>query len=247
MNILKKLLKSKKSPYGIRGYRFIGSIIDVNYITHMRLYDKISDFSKDIRGGELLDFGCGNKPYKQLFMNVDKYIGVDIEVSGHDHEKEDIEYYWDGNKLPFENESFDYVISTEVFEHIFNLDNSLDEISRIMKKGGQLLVTVPFVWEEHERPYDFARYSNYGIEFLLKKHGFSIERREKSCTYLESVAQLKNTYWEKVLFNKAWYPISMLLRLFISFPITAFGVIFSRLLPDSDELYLDNVILARKC
>ena len=110
--------------------------------------------------GRILDVGCGTKPYKSLFTFTE-YIGVDIENPGHDHSLEDIDIYYDGKTLPFDKESFDSVISNQVFEHVFNPPEFLTEIHRVLKPDGKLLLTVPFVWDKHEQPYDFFRFTKY--------------------------------------------------------------------------------------
>ena len=55
----------------------------------------------------------------------------------------------------------------QVLEHVFNPDDFVREIARVLKPGGALLLTVPFVWNEHEQPYDYARYSSFGLRAFL--------------------------------------------------------------------------------
>jgi ubiquinone/menaquinone biosynthesis C-methylase UbiE len=81
-----------------------------------------------------MDFGCGKKPYKEIF-GFDEYIGVDIEVSGHDNTQHDIDVFWDGKSLPFADNTFDSILASEVFEHVFELDAVLDELRRVLKPG----------------------------------------------------------------------------------------------------------------
>jgi hypothetical protein len=69
--------------------------------------------------GKLLDFGCVSKTYKKYFSHTDAYIGLDIEQSGHLHTNEQIDVFYDGKKIPFEENYFDSVFSSEVFEHVF--------------------------------------------------------------------------------------------------------------------------------
>jgi len=230
------------------GFTILGAFFDPNYLTHRSLYRLIKDISKRFTGGRLLDFGCGNKPYQELFANrVDRYDGVDIEQSGHDHTNESIDYFWDGKTLPFENESYDHVISTEVFEHVFEIDNTLNEINRVMKVGADGIFTVPFAWEEHEKPYDYGRYSHFGLEYLLNKHGFEVVDRRKSGTYIQTIYQMKCCYWEKKIFIKVHNTyLYHLLVLLIAAPVTLRGLFWSLVLPDSDELYMDNVVYIRK-
>ena len=130
---------------------FIGFFINPFFIIRRGLYKGIRE-NAPFLSGKLLDFGCGKKPYKDLF-NVDEYIGLDIEVSGHSHKNEVIDVYYNGKEIPFEKNHFDSIFSSEVFEHVFNIDKVLKEINRVCKPNGHLLITVPFVWDEHEIPY----------------------------------------------------------------------------------------------
>ena len=69
-----------------------GLIINPVYIVHSGLYKYISDYAPMIKGS-VLDFGCGSKPYENLFINSDEYIGCDIEESGHNHKDSKIDYF----------------------------------------------------------------------------------------------------------------------------------------------------------
>ena len=122
--------------------------------------------------GKMMDFGCGSKPYRSFFT-VEEYIGVDFENEGHPHDNEQIDVFYDGKKLPFEDNRFDSILCSEVFEHIFNLEEILKELNRVLKPGGKILITCPFVWNEHEAPFDYARYTRFALESLITKTGYS--------------------------------------------------------------------------
>ena len=98
-----------------------------------------------------MDFGCGTKPYRTFFQ-VEEYVGVDFENPGHPHDNEQIDIFYDGKNIPLPDGYFDSVLSSEVFEHVFNIDEVLAEINRVMKSDGKLLITCPFAWNEHEVP-----------------------------------------------------------------------------------------------
>ena len=84
-----------------------------------------------------MDFGCGSKPYESLFVNAKKYIGIDVEVSGHNHKDSKVDVFYDGKTLPFADKSFDAVVCFEVLEHIFNPDEAITEIRRVLKGDGE--------------------------------------------------------------------------------------------------------------
>ena len=221
---------------------YLGLIINPFYIIRKGLYRGIKNNSEYING-KLLDFGCGHKPYESLF-NVIEYVGLDIEKSGYPNQKS-ANVFYDGKKIPFNDNTFDSVLASEVFEHIFNPDEVLLELNRVLKKGGNILITVPFVWFEHEIPYDFARYSSFGIEHLLRKNGFQIVKTEKTTNYLESVIQLFIAYIFNIVFPKNIY-IQYLLHFLITSPLLIILLLFSKLFPSSDKLYCNLVIVAKK-
>lgn len=222
---------------------FLGLFINPFFFARRGLYINIKKYSSEIKG-IVLDVGCGRKPYRSLF-NVESYIGMDIDNEGHDHTNEDIDIFYDGVFFPFCENFFDSIISNQVFEHVFEPDIFLIEIKRVLKPKGKLLLTVPFAWDEHEQPNDFARYSSFGIKYQLEKNGFKIVKQSKSVNDIRVIFQLLNMYIYKKLKSKNKYINVIISVLFISW-LNILGQIVSFLLPKNDDLYLDNIILAEK-
>lgn len=221
----------------------LGVFINPFYIIRKKLHEKIMIKSSYL-SGKLLDFGCGRKPYENIF-DVEEYTGLDIQESGHDHTNEQIDVYYDGETIPFDDNTFDSIFSSEVLEHVFNPEQILSEIFRVLKPGGHILLTVPFVWAEHEAPYDFARYSSYGIRHLLEKSSFEVVKVEKSTNYMEAIFQIWIAYIYQHLF-----PNNKILRLLMTpvfiAPITLCALVFSAVFPKNDSLYLSNIVVAKK-
>jgi SAM-dependent methyltransferase len=122
--------------------------------------------------GRVVDLGCGDMPFKAYILKTaDEYIGVDWLNSEHDQSNVDV--FADLTKrLPFKEDYADTVVSFQVMEHLPEPAFFLSECFRILKPGGSLLITVPFMWHVHEKPYDYFRYTRYGLEYLLGKSGF---------------------------------------------------------------------------
>ena len=104
------------------------------YFIRKGLYNKINLYSSQLNG-RLLDFGCGAKPYASLFRNVTEYIGLDYASEGHSHSNESIDVYYDGKTIPFDDNCFTAIFSSEVFEHVFSLPEILPELNRVLQKG----------------------------------------------------------------------------------------------------------------
>jgi SAM-dependent methyltransferase len=207
----------------------------------------IAILSKQIKG-TVLDFGCGSKPYKKYFTHADNYIGLDIEQSGHSHKNEQIDVFYDGKTIPFANNYFDASFSSEVFEHVFNIDEVLKEIHRVLKPGGTLLLSCPFAWPEHETPYDFARYSSFGIKFVLEKNGFEIIEQKKTGHFFEVIMQYLIFYIFCLLPKKPSFIYYILHQVFIM-PLMLLTILISGILPKimkRKDLYFNNILLVKK-
>lgn len=220
----------------------LGVFINPFYFARKNLYVAIRKFSTELRGS-LLDIGCGSKPYQALIA-VECYRGLDID-SPTTRMLGLADDLYDGNKFPYQNTTFDSALCNQVLEHVFNPDGFLNEINRILKPGGKLLLTVPFVWDEHEQPYDYARYSSFGLLALLEKSGFKIICHQKLGADATTLFQLANAYFFKISRN---WPKSgkFLLGVTVIPTINIFGVIAGWLLPKNPDLYLDHVVLAEK-
>ena len=143
------------------------------------------------------------------------------------------------------SDSFDSVLCNQVLEHVFNPDYFLSEIHRVLKPSGKLLLTVPFVWDEHEKPYDFARYTSFGLTSLLEKNGFHVLEHRKIGADATILFQLINAYFFKVI-QKLPKIIRFFLVISIMAMVNILGVILGWVLPKNPDLYLDQLILVEK-
>ena len=144
----------------------------------------------------VVDIGAGKSPYRKL-IHCDKYIAVDVE----DRRGAGDVVIADVNKdIPLENNITDLVLMTEVLEHIKEPRVVLAEVYRILKPGGKLILTTPFVWPEHEAPNDFYRYTKYGLEYLLRESGYNDIKIEPKSGYFLTMCQLTMVFMRKKIF-----------------------------------------------
>lgn len=221
-----------------------GVFINPFFFARKNLFKNIKRNASYIHG-RVLDVGCGRKPYQSLFGQAVEYIGLDIENPGHDHSNESIDVFYDGKTFPFADDSFDSVLANQVFEHVFNPTEFVLEIRRVLKPGGHLLLTVPFAWDEHEQPYDFGRYSSYGLSHILETNGFEIVNFEKSTRGLTAVLQLFIGYVYKTFYSRNRY-LNLLGTIVLISPLSVLGGLVSAIAPKSTDFYLDNIVLAIK-
>ncbi|RYZ31384.1 MAG: class I SAM-dependent methyltransferase [Sphingobacteriales bacterium] len=197
--------------------------------------------------GRLLDFGCGIKPYESLF-NVSEYIGVDYAGEGETYTKERADFLYDGKTLPFPDNHFDGIFTTEVVEHIFNLEAIVPELHRVLRAGGELLLTCPFAMPEHEVPSDYARYTSFAIQDLFVRNGFTVLHYEKTGNFVEAIYQLWLIWLDQGLLHRVRkVPVlRTILRTIVYCSININAIIWSKLFPRNKNLYLNNVILLQK-
>lgn len=222
---------------------FLSAFYHTSFFSRRALARGIKKYAHEMKGN-MMDFGSGAKPYKHLFP-AKEYIGVDIEVSGHNHKTSSVDVYYDGKTIPFEAERFDSLFSSEVFEHVFNLPEILKEIHRVIKPDGTLLVTVPFAIHEHEAPFDFARYTGFGIQDLLEKNGFKVLEIEKTNHYAESIFQLMVWYNASLIYKKFKF-LTFIQLLILVAPLNIFGWMISGILPKRLSYYNNLIVLAKR-
>jgi SAM-dependent methyltransferase len=124
--------------------------------------------------GRLLDVGCGDKPYEQIFRPyVSDYVGIEHEgVFPSTHASAAAgrpDLYYDGNRLPFPDKSFDTVLSVQVLEHTPKPQSLLNEIARVLRPEGLLILSAPFSARLHEEPYDYFRYTPHGLRSMCEE------------------------------------------------------------------------------
>jgi SAM-dependent methyltransferase len=144
------------------------------------------------RGSALLDVGCGRQPYRPWIEQCGlTYHGIDRYVEGCASDASTTRA-WDITRIPwpFDDMSFDAVLCTEVLEHVPDPFVLVEECARICRPGSLLILTAPFVWPEHEAPYDYHRFTRYGLKAIVERCGFKTEALWARGNWSETIAQL---------------------------------------------------------
>lgn len=116
----------------------------------------------------VLDVGCGEKPYADLFPNA-HYVGLNYGI-----EAASPDIVGDAQSLPVRDQSIDIVFSTQVVEHVPEPKQLISEAFRVLKSSGILVLTGPFYWPLHEEPHDFYRFTIHGFQHMLTDAGFEV-------------------------------------------------------------------------
>jgi SAM-dependent methyltransferase len=143
-----------------------------DYIHLSLLLKDISSAITNYAKGDLLDLGCGNKPYEEWYKpKTNTQMGCDVMQS----DKNRVDVICLASELKFEDKKFDTIITTQVLEHVYEQREMMKEAYRVLRHGGAIILTVPFTWELHEEPYDFFRLTKHGLKELFEQAGFEIE------------------------------------------------------------------------
>lgn len=150
-------------------------------------------------GLKILDVGAGEMAFKKWCRHL-AYTSQDLnQYTGEGNNKglqtggwntKNIDIVSDIAQIPVENDSYDAILCTEVFEHIPYPERAVREFRRILRPGGKLLITAPFSSLVHFAPYYYANgFSQYWYEKVLPENGFAIEEIKSNGNYFQYLAQ----------------------------------------------------------
>ena len=191
--------------------------------------------------GRVLDAGCGGKPYRNWFGSVTEYVGLDVMPGP------SVDVVVQSNEQwPLPNEYFDVVLSSQVLEHVEHLELTLAEMNRVLKRGGVMILSFPFIYNEHGAPWDFQRFTAYRAQKLFPS--FEILRLERhggigstlTILWLNWIEQSLNqnfiTRLLKALFLPLWITVSLIMNLM--------GLAFDRI--DRTGAFYNNLLIVIK-
>ncbi|MFM6933966.1 MAG: class I SAM-dependent methyltransferase [Flavobacteriales bacterium] len=123
--------------------------------------------------GKLLDLGCGFVPFYSFYKDqISELTCADWGNSMHQNSFLDVQCDLN-EKLPFENDSFDSILLSDVLEHIRKPEELLKEIQRILTNDGVLIMNVPYFYCLHEEPYDYFRYTEFALKSMVADAGLN--------------------------------------------------------------------------
>ncbi|OGK20813.1 hypothetical protein A2866_04005 [Candidatus Roizmanbacteria bacterium RIFCSPHIGHO2_01_FULL_39_8] len=145
---------------------------------------------------KVLDIGAGELPYKGYFDKCGYFTQDIVNYNGA------IDYVSDAKTIPVKDRSFDYIICTQVMEHVKEPHLVIREMYRILKKGGKVFLTTHGNFEEHGIPYDFFRYTRYGLKYLAISNHFRSAKIKPQGGRFIAVSKFIQTLIPRVLKNK---------------------------------------------
>jgi SAM-dependent methyltransferase len=130
---------------------------------------------------KILDIGAGTGRYRQFFAHCDYKTHDFTKTPDLNGKYTHIDYISDICSIPVKNEEFDYLICTEVIEHVPEPIKAVNEMARIAKKGALLFLTAPLASFLHQEPYHYyGGFTPFWYEKILEEAGFSIITIERN-------------------------------------------------------------------
>ena len=206
-----------------------------------KILNFIKQNSKKIKNDEsVIDLGAGELRYKRYFSHCN-YKSQDLGVGDEDWYFNDIDIKSPIYDVPVEDNSFDYIVCTQVLEHLEYPDKAFLEFYRILKPGGKVLLTAPLGQGEHQVPYDFFRYTQYGLKSLGERSGLKL-------TYIDPhggiFINLEYILWRAIhqLLPFQQNPLFKYFTLFITLPFKFISGVISVILDilDTKKIYTLN-------
>ena len=180
------------------------SLRDFTYLDCRRRAELIAEQAAKLpQGHSLLDVGGKGKPYACFFAGrVAHHYVLDVAPAC------SVDVVGDARVMPFSDASMDVVLITQVLEHIPDPIAVIDEIRRVLKPGGTLLLSVPSIFPQHGSPGDYWRYMPQGLEWILRDF-HSVNVRGEAGT-VPSIFLVANVYLQ--LLAGPWPGLQRLLR-----------------------------------
>ena len=124
-------------------------------------------------GARILDAAAGQCIYEERFAHC-RYVACDRTIGDTSWNYSRLDVIADLAALPFSRNLFDVVLCTHALEHVKDPAAVLTEMAALLKPGGRLYVSVPFLGDPiHQEPYDFFRYTHYGLRHLVQQAGLA--------------------------------------------------------------------------
>ncbi|NLD95141.1 MAG: class I SAM-dependent methyltransferase [Fibrobacter sp.] len=166
-------------------------------VQNYSLYRDTEKLIKKYIKGKLLDIGAGSLAWKNLLGTATTtYISSDFSRT-----HKDLDLIFDVTKpFPVASNSFDSLFCHSVLEHTPEPWKAFDEFYRILNNDGILILSVPFIFYIHGAPYDFFRFTKYGVVQLAEKAGFTVEKLVPSGGIVQFMMNIPSVILSTLLF-----------------------------------------------
>ena len=235
-----KEIKKFKSLWDLFSDRFGKTIFHPQFFAKTFAWEAVTLAEKKSHG-VLLDIGCGRMPYREVLLpKVKKYIGLDHPETSKLYDgaiKPDI--YAEAENIPLKSSSIDTVLMLMVLEHLDDPQKVLLEIKRILKPKGTFIFSTVQMYPVHDAPFDYFRYTRFGLQQLLKKSGFTTQKIVSQGSFWKFWGLSLNVYLFQTILslikNKTTIPLGLVLVFPFYFITIGINILMSLLSEFSDD------------
>jgi SAM-dependent methyltransferase len=231
---MKLILKPNSNYSDLIEFRstFVRSFLDFQFLSRKFAFSQIPKRITEQYFKKVFNFGSPNSMVEYP-LRYERMVIEDILVPS--PKSEDLA-----------NESFDLALALEILEHVANPEEELLKIHGLLCEGGYLLVTTPFLAREHKAPYDFYRWTEEGLNELIKKCGFEIIFSKKRGNILSVMGSFTNYAFYQLL-KSPWFFLALLLTpVFLFFYFLGLISLWLSRNQKTTSVYLGVTVLARK-
>ena len=154
----------------------------------------------EISNAVVVDVGCGRSDNCRWLGQHNILYRLDYPATNGRYENAP-DIYGDACRLPVKTATIDAILMLEVLEHVADAEAALDEIRRVLRPGGKIYLSVPFIYPLHDQPFDYRRFTIYGLRQMLKNRGLHIEREIQHGNSLIVALQVFNLALVEVVRN----------------------------------------------
>lgn len=170
---------------------------------------KLTEHASEGVGKTVLDVGCGGQPLRSYFESRGfRYVGMDVNAAPDG--SIEIVGPIDEDDLPsgLAGKSFDFIVCTEVLEHVAEWKAAWCNLERLLRPGGKMLVTCPHFYIPHEEPYDFWRPTSHAVAYHARNVGLTVLSNERAGAGHDVLGTLLTTFsflprtrrlWDRIL------------------------------------------------
>lgn len=128
----------------------------------------IREISEKTKNKNILEIGSGKKVDNEYCYSYKKYFEKNNRFLCSDVNREFGHRVIDITDMDIKNK-FDMIICLNVLEHVYDYQKAVDNLQRALKKGGELIVFIPYLYPLHDTPHDYFRFSEYALRRVFSK------------------------------------------------------------------------------
>jgi SAM-dependent methyltransferase len=195
------------------------------------------------RGNKVADVGCGEQPLRRWIEGRGaQYTGIDVCQNA----SNSVEVVASILNLPIDNNTFDVVYCTEVLEHVSDMHVAFREITRILRPGGVLVISVPFAYPLHEEPFDYWRITPHKLTEQASEYGLKMDNLIVSGNEIELMATIWCNMWSRLSANESmlWRLWKKLMRTPVNLLALVLSMLLNRYMPK--KYFLHTFVEMRK-